>query len=34
MAISLQLQREKELFFVSITKKFAALMYTVARNPV
>ena len=27
MAISLQLQKEKELVFVSIAKKFAALMY-------
>ena len=33
MAISLQLQKEKELIFVSITKKFAALMYNQLETP-
>ena len=34
MAISLQLQNENELVFVSITKKIAALMYNKLENPV
>ena len=33
MAISLQLQKEKELVFVSTTKKFAALMYNQLETP-
>ena len=33
MAISLQLQKEKELVFVSITKKFAALIYNKLETP-
>ena len=33
MAISLQPQKEKELVFVSITKKTAALMYNLLETP-
>ena len=33
MAISLQLQKEKELVFVSTAKKFAALVYNYLETP-